>query len=122
MQICIIHSSSKDYKKKKLKKAIIGISCITASIIITQGIFPSMALADAAKGINAADRVGYEVWKIIKIASRWIMIGLTAKGILQALNEHDKNEIGKVVIKYLLAYAVIASLINIFNWIDKLVG
>ncbi|MCW6085490.1 MULTISPECIES: hypothetical protein [Clostridium] len=120
MKIAFMYCKRKNNKKKKLLKTIGKIALIINSIIITQCVLPNIVLASADDAVNSANKIGFEVWKVIKMGSMWIMAGFAVKDILESLNDGDHKAIGKILFKYGLAFGAITFLIKYFLWIDTL--
>ncbi|MFV3012008.1 hypothetical protein ACLD43_06585 [Clostridium botulinum] len=121
MKIAFMYCKRKNNnKRKKLLRTMGKIALIINSIIVTQCILPNVVLANADNAVNSANKIGFEVWKVIKMGSMWIMAGFAVKDILESLNDGDHKAIGKILFKYGLAFGAITFLIKYFLWIDAL--
>ncbi len=107
--------------EKEILKNIGKVAAITGTIIVTRGVLPNSVLASAADTItNGGNSVGFEVWKVVKYGSMWILAGFAVKDILESLNDGDYRAIGKIMFKYGISFAAIASMIRYFMWIDQM--
>ena len=112
---------SNEINEKEILKSIGKVAAITGAIIVTQGVLPSSVLAGAGDDVaNGGNSVGFEVWKVVKYGSMWILAGFAVKDILESLNDGDYRAIGKIMFKYGISFAAIASMIRYFMWIDKM--
>lgn len=112
---------SNEINEKEILKSIGKVVGITGVIMVAQGKIPSTVLASAAdKLVDGGNSVGLEVWKAVKYGSMWILAGFAVKDILESLNDGDYRAIGKIMFKYGISFAAIASMIRYFMWIDQM--
>lgn len=116
MKIIFFYSSQSSDNKKKFIKIVRKTLLITAGIAITQGAVPAIAAVDT----SGVESIGYEIWKVIKVISLFVLAGFTVRDILRELNDSSLKDIGGIVVKYSAAWAVIVFIIRFFLWIDGL--
>lgn len=121
MKICIIYCNNKSQKKKFIK-TMCKLALSTIPLIVTMGVSSQVLAGSVEAGVNTANSVGYEIWKVVKWAAMWVMAALAVKDILQVLNEGDYKQVLQIMFKYGIAFACVAGMIKFFIWIDTLVN
>lgn len=117
MKIVYFYSSPQDKrrKQKKLMKIILKIIAITISIAITHGAIPVYAI-----DTSGAERIGYEIWKIVRIIALFVLAGFTVRDVIRDANDSTLKDILGIVLKYSTAWIVVAFIIKFFLWIEKI--
>jgi hypothetical protein len=116
VKIVFFYSSNSDNNRKKFFKIVGKTLLITAGIAVSQGALPAFAAVDT----SGAESIGYEIWRVVKVISMFILAGFIVKDILREANDSSLKDIGIIVVKYTAAWVVIVFIIKFFLWIEKL--
>lgn len=102
------------YKDPKLKTAF---TAFMGLCMYTQSVLASPNTTNAANKINSA---GMTIYALAKVLGRWACVILCAFEIIKALGNGDTKALGKIVWKYIIAFAALWGVPWVFDLIEGL--
>lgn len=107
------HKEFLEYKKKEMyKRNILAFSIATIN-------FLNPITANADVDMTKIDDLGNRFLDIIRSGGYWIILIVAVTDAIKTAMKGNKNEIGNVLVKYLLIYATLYILPLLFNMIRE---
>lgn len=105
--------AGKILRNKKLRKKVVFTLAMAIMLVLEPTSF-----AHAATGAGGFDSLGRLFWGYVKVIARWGCLIMCGIDIVKNLNNGDVRGLGRVIAKYVIAYAAIVYLPWLFDQID----